>query len=203
MKLVSINAAIEEITSLHGEVIQEARTTLRKAIRIGELLTSVKPRLGHGKWLPWLAANVPFRQETASDYMRCYQQRDKFKSGLKPNLTQAVKMLRDPDAKPRGRKRSEPLQSNGTKPTYGERIRAGGLSEELMEEMEQVQKTPAFQAKVAAKSQKARQIYARGLKLSNTLQMLAEACDANGGKLAVLVGEYDIRIQHLSPCDMP
>jgi hypothetical protein len=47
-----ISGAASEINRLHGEICQAARTTIEKAIRIGELLAEQKAGLKHGQWLP-------------------------------------------------------------------------------------------------------------------------------------------------------
>jgi ParB family chromosome partitioning protein len=38
--------------------------------RCGKLLLRAKKRLGHGKWLPWLKANIKVTQQRASHYMQ-------------------------------------------------------------------------------------------------------------------------------------
>ena len=69
-----------EIRRLHAQVLVAARTTLAKAIRIGELLTKQKASLKHGEWLAWVETNLPFTQASASNYMRCYQRQEELKS---------------------------------------------------------------------------------------------------------------------------
>ena len=71
--------AKSEITRLHSEILEAARTSVDKAIRIGELLTQEKDKLDHGQWLPWLKANVPFTRATAANYMRCWERREELK----------------------------------------------------------------------------------------------------------------------------
>jgi len=80
-----------EINQLHGELNSLARTTLDKAVRIGELLTDQKKECGHGKWLPWLEGNVEFDRRTATNYMRIYGERDKWETIS--HLTDAYRLL--------------------------------------------------------------------------------------------------------------
>jgi len=56
----SISAVNLEIARLHSEILTAARTSLDKAIRIGQLLTEQKAQLKHGEWLPWVKENLPF-----------------------------------------------------------------------------------------------------------------------------------------------
>lgn len=92
--------AIREINQLHDDINDAGRTMLDKAIRIGELLTDVKDSLDHGKWLVWLHANVEFSQQTASNYMRVFRERDKLKLLTVSNLTDAYALLAEPKAEP-------------------------------------------------------------------------------------------------------
>jgi len=65
-----LSGAAPEINRLHSEICQAARTTIDKAIRIGELLTEQKASLKHGEWLPWLRDKCEIRERTAHLYMR-------------------------------------------------------------------------------------------------------------------------------------
>ena len=89
-------ALVSEIVALHGEIVTAARTSLDKAIRIGELLASAKAGLPHGQWLPWLKANIPFAERTARNYMRCHTERDRLKSASVADLTDAYRLLAPP-----------------------------------------------------------------------------------------------------------
>lgn len=90
------SALVSEIVALHGEIITAARTSLDKAIRIGELLTWIKSRLAHGQWLPWLKANIPFAERTARNYMRCHAERERLKSASVADLGEAYRLLSPP-----------------------------------------------------------------------------------------------------------
>jgi hypothetical protein len=81
----------KEIVRLHGEVFATAKTTLQKAIRIGELLSRVRSSR-KGKWLVWLKESVPFSDQTARNYVRVYEHRDdpKFKTVLNPSDAYAL-----------------------------------------------------------------------------------------------------------------
>lgn len=84
---------IEEIRQLHGEINALARTSLEKAIRVGELLTNIKSRLSHGEWLPWIKENLPFTERTARNYIRLHENRELLKSETISDLTDAYKLL--------------------------------------------------------------------------------------------------------------
>ena len=43
---------------------------VKRAIRIGELLTEVKAEVAHGEWIPWVEENLVFGQREAQRYMR-------------------------------------------------------------------------------------------------------------------------------------
>ena len=82
-------SAAPVINRLHAEICDAARTTIDKAIRIGQLLTEQKARLKHGQWLPWLETNVEFSRQTADNYRRIYDRREELKSLNIGNLTDA------------------------------------------------------------------------------------------------------------------
>ena len=89
-------AIVSEIASLHGEITTAARSSLDKAIRIGELLAGIKAGLAHGQWLPWLKTNIPFAERTARNYMRCHAERDRLKSASVADLGEAYRLLSPP-----------------------------------------------------------------------------------------------------------
>jgi hypothetical protein len=54
----------------HGQVEESLRSGLGHARAAGELLLEAKGKVAHGRWLPWLSANVTFSNRTAQAYMR-------------------------------------------------------------------------------------------------------------------------------------
>jgi hypothetical protein len=98
-----ISEAASEINRLHGEICQAARTTIDKAIRIGELLAEQKATLKHGEWLPWLDANVQFTARTASNYLRVFKNRLRLKSETISDLTDAYDALTERTEAPAAR----------------------------------------------------------------------------------------------------
>jgi hypothetical protein len=82
-----------EINRLHGEICDAARTSIEKAIRIGELLTQARSSLKHGEWLPWLKENVGFSRQTADNYWRIFDNRENLKLLNVGNLTDAYRLL--------------------------------------------------------------------------------------------------------------
>ena len=97
--------SLAEIRSLHGEIMGAARTTLDKAIRIGALLTEQKASMRHGKWLPWMEANLPFSRQTADNYRRIFDNREKLPTVGNLELTDAYRLLGAPaETTPAGEK---------------------------------------------------------------------------------------------------
>ena len=91
--LPTVSKSLAEVLSLHQALIADARMTLQKAIRIGELLTGIKASLKHGDWLPWVEKNLPFSDQTGRNYIRLWEKRDdpKFKTVL--NFRDAYRLL--------------------------------------------------------------------------------------------------------------
>jgi hypothetical protein len=88
-----VSITLSEIKKLHSEILDAARTSLDKAIRIGEILVGIKAGTKHGDWLPWLKSNAPFSQQTASNYMRLHGERDRLKLTNVGNLSEAYDLL--------------------------------------------------------------------------------------------------------------
>ena len=109
--LVPQNADIAELNTLHGEVMAAARTSLEKAIRMGEILVRLKQHHGHGNWEAFLTGNLPFESRTASNYMGCYQRRNELlKSEIVSDLSlsEAYRKLRSPSKTPAFKKSGPP-----------------------------------------------------------------------------------------------
>ena len=94
-------SAVEEISRLHGEIVGDARITLKKAIRIGELLSAEKERHKHGEWGKWIDENLPFTSRMAQNYIRCFDNKAKLKCETVSLLGvgAAVKKLANPKPK--------------------------------------------------------------------------------------------------------
>ena len=85
---------VEAILTLHQELSGLARSSLEKALRVGELLSEVKARLPHGGWLPWCQENLEFDQKTGWRYMRLFVERGKLGSMSNLTLTEAYRHLK-------------------------------------------------------------------------------------------------------------
>lgn len=85
-----------EIVRLHEEIGEHLRTSLDKAIRIGELLEAQKAELEHGQWGPWLAEHVSFSDRAAREYMTFYRERARLISAHCADFTDARRLLAGP-----------------------------------------------------------------------------------------------------------
>jgi hypothetical protein len=111
-------ARVSEIRQLHGEIDVSLRTTLDKAIRVGELLTEQKASLEHGEWLPWIETNCPFSERTARYYIRFWERRGELKSASVADLAGARKLLSD-----QGIARENPCSTMGVDGLLAEMVR--------------------------------------------------------------------------------
>jgi len=59
----------DRINAEHEAVLAADRRALRHAMRAGDLLTEVKSRLGHGRFICWVEAHCRFSIRTAQLYM--------------------------------------------------------------------------------------------------------------------------------------
>lgn len=111
-RMKSITKTASEIKKLHGEICCAARTSLDKAIRIGELLADAKGNVKHGEWLSFVKT-LPFSERTARNYMRVYEEREGLKSATVADLTEAYRLLEEPKT-PSLPSDSEPPQEEDT-----------------------------------------------------------------------------------------
>lgn len=77
-------------------------STVHHAIRAGELLLEAKGRVGHGEWLPWLAANFEAGERTARRYMTIASNRTRVAD--LPSVREALAELATPRDKPKPKK---------------------------------------------------------------------------------------------------
>ncbi len=87
----SINKAHSECMAADGDIRDVILGKINKARECGEFLLDAKERIGHGKWLNWVTANLAFSEDTAARYMRFA------KANTAPvrNLEEGVKSLKD------------------------------------------------------------------------------------------------------------
>lgn len=90
------SSPVPEINRLHTEIVSAAKSSLTKAIRIGELLARQKEKLQHGQWLPWLKSNASFSERTAQNYLRVFERRKELKSASVADLGEAYRLLAPP-----------------------------------------------------------------------------------------------------------
>jgi hypothetical protein len=79
--------SVAEIIRLLGELAEIektvsglAKTVLKKAIRIGELLVANKAAVRHRDWLTWIDKNLPFGCRQSQKYMSIYERRDELRA---------------------------------------------------------------------------------------------------------------------------
>ena len=105
------NLVLKEIFELHDEIMAAARTSLEKAIRLGELLKAKQGEVGYGNWQSWLADNrVPFTDRTARNYMRLFDRRELLRSENVSDLSFAYQKLSE--GKFRRKPSSKPAKAN-------------------------------------------------------------------------------------------
>lgn len=87
----------EKISILHISIETNIKNAIRNAIKIGELLIEKKSMLGHGKFIPWIAANLPFSERTAQRYIKLFENRDLLNTTPVSDLKSAYKLLSSAD----------------------------------------------------------------------------------------------------------
>ena len=66
-----LDSLAKRIGESYETALDRAEQAVERAARCGQLLTEAKALVGHGEWLPWLAANVPeIAPRTAQKWMQ-------------------------------------------------------------------------------------------------------------------------------------
>jgi len=89
------------IIRLHEEIVAEAKRSLEKAIRLGQLLVDAKASMNHGSWMTWCEDSLPrISERTIRNYMRVFRNKDLL---LRQDITDpaaAYKALSEPKRQP-------------------------------------------------------------------------------------------------------
>jgi len=94
---VSIETAGKELDRLHAEIMGTMRKTVDDAVRAGEILFTVKERVGYGSFISWINANCSFSEKTAERYMKLKTYQCKIDSVT--NLQDAYKQIETLEAR--------------------------------------------------------------------------------------------------------
>ena len=107
----TLGSVVKEITRLHSEILLSARTSLQKAMRVGELLCRVRASR-RGKWLDWLEQNVSFSRRTAYNYLSCFDRRESLQMLQITDLSEVYALLNAPKREPVKRHKKQIEQSD-------------------------------------------------------------------------------------------
>ena len=91
-----IMANIKKIITLHTEITEALKSSLEKAILIGQLLIEQKEKLKHGEFTSWIKKNLPFTDRTARNYIKLFNNKDMLKTESVSDLNSAYKLLEAP-----------------------------------------------------------------------------------------------------------
>jgi len=69
-KIAKLKDISTEINVAHNKVVEACRSSVRHAIKAGELLIKAKTVVNHGEWVNWLKDNLIVSERTAQAYMR-------------------------------------------------------------------------------------------------------------------------------------
>lgn len=83
----TLQKEVDELESLHLEIIDALITSFDKAVELGKRLTNLKDRLPHGKFLPFVEQNIKtFKPRAAQNYMRIYKNEPELRLQLHEKL---------------------------------------------------------------------------------------------------------------------
>lgn len=78
---------------LHAEASVEGFRSVLAYIGAGEILCAKKAALGHGRWIPWVEANLTFSLSTASYCIKFFLHRDILTEAQPPSINEALRLI--------------------------------------------------------------------------------------------------------------
>ena len=96
---------VQKANALHNEITESVKSSIQKAIQIGELLSKAKAEQPHGTWLEFVKANYTFSPRMAQNYLRLYRNKDELNAKPVSHLKDAINLLAEP-------KDDEPVEIN-------------------------------------------------------------------------------------------
>jgi hypothetical protein len=83
------------INAIHHNIEEHFKKSLQLAIEIGEDLTLIKAKIGHGKFGRFVEENLDFKDRTARNYMNLFRNKDQLISANVSDLSSAYKLLKN------------------------------------------------------------------------------------------------------------
>lgn len=93
---VEISSIAANIEKAHKEFLESVKTSLDKAVYVGEQLILVKENLEHGKFLGWMEENISFSERTAQKYMRIARKQDVIEEKGAKMISEAYESITNP-----------------------------------------------------------------------------------------------------------
>ena len=92
-EITAITALEGRISTEHMGALNDAKSSLTHAIKAGEYLNDAKKLLPHGKFQPWIEADLPFSIRTAQNYMRAFTKKKQLLAADVADLSAAYELL--------------------------------------------------------------------------------------------------------------
>lgn len=92
-KDVESKTAADQINDEHSQLTHDLAFALRRALRIGRLLSKQREKTPRGEWTDWIEANLVFGVHEARRYIRVYQNRARVLASEVTSLRGAVDLL--------------------------------------------------------------------------------------------------------------
>ena len=92
----------KKIEKLHYDILTNQLKGFEKAVELGAILSEIKEKLPHGKFIPWIEENFKtIKMRTVQYYMKFYHNQDRLRLELHDNLSivDAKKYMEKPKKK--------------------------------------------------------------------------------------------------------
>jgi type I restriction enzyme M protein len=85
---------IQQVKSLHKQILSNSKQSLTRAIRLGGILHKHKQKVGHGNFERWTTEYLPFTPRTARNYIVLNKNKDKIIEQNITSLNEAYELFR-------------------------------------------------------------------------------------------------------------
>lgn len=91
---MSDKALIRQIKTLYSQIEEDSKASLSRCIELGSILAEQKKKLGHGNFVAWVDATLPFSSRSSRNYLSLFSNKDKIKEANITTLNEAYHFIK-------------------------------------------------------------------------------------------------------------
>ena len=84
---------LKEIKALHKAIISDYKESLNRCIKLGGILKKQKQKVGHGHFIKWVKAHLPFSERTSRNYMTLHHHKARLRKEKVNSIREAYRLI--------------------------------------------------------------------------------------------------------------